>query len=450
MNENNPMNPNEELDSQQRDPIEEEKLEESAFYQAMENTPVESQQPIKIEQVEPEAQSVPVGKKLNFKTVFVSLLVVMLVSASTYTIGYYRGQIGISDEDLIKRIDLLMGDVKDQTVKESVYALMQENPENFEVSALSFSSVYEGIKPSVVGITSKSTYLDWFNVQRTKGGTGSGVIIDENNDVFYIVTNQHVIEGADEVVIEVADGVAVDAKLIGADAQTDLAVVSIAKKDIDAEVLKTLKPIPVGDSDALKVGEPAIAIGNPLGYNNTLTAGFISAKDRSMKSDQSGVYIQTDAAINPGNSGGALVNSSGELIGINTAKIADSTVEGMGFAIPINVAMPIVKELIDNGSVARPFIGIAGREISDQDASLYDIPMGVMIVDVFENSPAEKAGLRRTDLVIGIDDKKVFKMADITELIKTKKPGDTIELTIIREGKERMAVKVVLGNISNR
>lgn len=410
----------------------------------------EQEHVVTIEPMVETTEQVPVGKKLNLKNVFVSLLVVMLVSASTYTIGYYRGQIGIEDEALLKRLDVLMGDVKSGEVKEAVYALMQENPQDFETALLGYSTVYEGIKSSVVGITSKSTYLDWFNVERTKGGTGSGVIIGETSDTYQILTNQHVIEGADQVVIEVADGVAVDAKLLGADAQTDLAVVSIAKKDISADVIKTLKPIKIGDSDAVKVGEPAVAIGSPLGYNNTLTAGFISAKDRSIKSDQSGIYIQTDAAINPGNSGGALVNSKGELIGINTAKIADSTVEGMGFAIPINVAMPIAQQLIENGSVARPYIGISGREISDQDATLYQIPMGVMIVEVFENSPAEKAGLMRTDLIIGIDSEKVFKMTDITQYIQAKKPGDKIKLTVIREGKTRVEVDVVLGNNAKR
>lgn len=428
----------------------EESVEEIVSVDEISEPENEPEHVVAIEPANEIEQNVPVGKKLNLKSVFVSLLVVMLVSASTYTIGYYRGQIGIEDEALLNRLDALMGDVKSGEVKEAVYSLMQENPKDFESALLGYSTVYEGIKSSVVGITSKSTYLDWFNVERTKGGTGSGVIIGETSDTYQILTNQHVVEGADQVVIEVADGVAVDAKLLGADAQTDLAVVSIAKKDISADVIKTLKPIKIGDSDAVKVGEPAVAIGSPLGYNNTLTAGFISAKDRSIKSDQSGIYIQTDAAINPGNSGGALVNSKGELIGINTAKIADSTVEGMGFAIPINVAMPIANQLIENGSVARPYIGISGREISDQDAALYQIPMGVMIVEVFENSPAEKSGLKRTDLIIGIDSEKVFKMTDITQYIQAKKPGDKIKLTVIREGKTRVEVEVVLGNNSRR
>lgn len=407
-------------------------------------------EPIKIEHEDPEGKKVPVGKKMNFKTVFVSLLVVMLVSTSTYTIGYYRGQIGIEDEALMRRIDSLIGDVKGNEVKESVYAIMQDNPEAFDTNLMGFSTVYEGIKSSVVSITSKSTYYDWFNVERTKGGTGSGVIVGETNDLYYIVTNNHVVEGASEVVIEVADGMAIDAKLIGADKQTDVAVVSIAKKDIDKDVQKTLKPMEIGDSDKVKVGEPAIAIGSPLGYNNTLTAGFISAKDRSIQSDRTGVYIQTDAAINPGNSGGALVNSSGQLIGINTAKIADSTVEGMGFAIPINTVMPIVEELIKTGSVARPFIGIVGKEISTQESSMYEIPMGVMLVEVLENSPAEKAGLQRTDLIIGIDDVKVFKMTDISGYIANKKPGDQVKITFIREGKDKMTTDVVIGNSAGR
>lgn len=456
MNERNSMYDNEFYDDENTvEPVKEDKVKEEPEALAQEEKATfekidDSKEPIQISHEEAVVKKVPVGKKMNFKTVFVSLLVVMLVSTSTYTIGYYRGQIGIEDEALMRRIDSLIGDVKGNEVKESVYAIMQDNPEAFDTNLMGFSTVYEGIKSSVVSITSKSTYYDWFNVERTRGGTGSGVIVGETKDLYYIVTNNHVVEGASEVVIEVADGMAIDAKLIGADKQTDVAVVSIAKKDIDSDVQKTLKPMEIGDSDKVKVGEPAIAIGSPLGYNNTLTAGFVSAKDRSIQSDRTGVYIQTDAAINPGNSGGALVNSSGQLIGINTAKIADSTVEGMGFAIPINTVMPIVEELIKTGSVARPYIGIVGKEISTQESSMYEIPMGVMLVEVLENSPAEKAGLQRTDLIIGIDDVKVFKMSDISGYITNKKPGDKVKITFIREGKDKMTSEVIIGNSASK
>ncbi len=392
------------------------------------------------------AQSVPVGRKLSVRTVFVSLLVVLVLSASTYTVGYYRGQIGIEDEALLNRVDKLIGDVKAENINQSVVAYLQENPDAFDVSPLGFSTVYEGIKSSVVGITKETTYRDWFNVQKTTGGSGSGVIIKDEGDVLYIVTNQHVVDKADKLVVEIADGVVVDAKIVGVDTPSDLAVVSISKADIPKDLVDTLNPIAVGDSDAVKVGDPAVALGNPLGFNNTLTAGFVSATGRSIKSDQSSTYIQTDAAINPGNSGGALVNSKGELIGINTAKIANERVEGVGFAIPSNIMMPIVEEIIENGSVSRPFIGIVGTDVSTQDSALYDIPMGVMIVEVYEGSPAQKAGLQRSDLIVGIDGKKVFGMNDVTDHIKDMKPGDTIELDVVQKGETRVQVKVVLGN----
>lgn len=419
--------------------IEEETLEED-LDQEME------QVNIVIDAVEEAEKAVPIRKKHFFKNVIVSLLVVMALSGSTYTIGYYRGQIGISDEALLKRVDALIGDVESAEIYRSVVAYMQENEVSFDSASAGFSTIYEAISASVVGITSKKTYYDWFNVERTTGGVGSGVVFEESPERLYIVTNQHVIDGASEIVVEIDDGVVVDAEIIGSDAQTDLAVIAIKKSDISSELLKVVKPIKIGDSDALRVGEPAIAIGNPLGYNNTLTAGFISALERTVRSETAVKYIQTDAAINPGNSGGALVNSRGELIGINTIKIADNLVEGMGFAIPSNTMVPIVKELMTTGYVARPFIGIVGVNISDSDSELYNIPMGVMIRQISPNSPAARSDLRVRDIVVGIDDEMVFEMEDITSYISTKKPGDDVVLKVVRDGKERVEIRITLGN----
>lgn len=391
-------------------------------------------------------QVVPVRKKKSWKSVMAFLLILTLVGGSTYTIGYYYGQININEAALEEKIDELLKSNYRSEIYTSVVEYMDEKPGQFGTSETDYSEIYNNVSGSIVGITSKKTYYDWFNVERTQDGSGSGVLISETKDLFYIVTNFHVIEGATEVVVDISDGLIIDAVLVGHDSDTDLAVLTIKKNDIPELMLLTLKPIGVGDSDQLKVGEPAIAIGNPLGYDRTLTAGFISAVDRDIQDENSMKYIQIDAAINPGNSGGALVNRKGELVGINSAKIADTLVEGIGFAIPSNVMMPIVEEIIKNGYVARPFIGIGGVDINEDDSELYEIPMGVMIRYVYENSPAADAGLKEADLIIGIDDVKIYNMADLTEYLGGLKPGDKIEVKIIRNGEEKLVIPVILGN----
>lgn len=419
----------------------------------MNDDPLLNDEPILIEEENGDSQNqftqeqvIPVHKKKRWKQVMAFLLILSLVGGSTYTIGYYYGQINLNEAALDEKIDQLLKSNYRSEIYASVVEYMDEKPEQFGASDMGYSEIYKNVSGSIVGITSKKTYYDWFNIERTTGGSGSGVLISETKDLFYIVTNFHVIEGATEVIVDISDGIVIDAVLVGHDSDTDLAVLSIKKNDIPDLMMTTLKPIAVGDSDELKVGEPAIAIGNPLGYDRTLTAGFVSAVERDVKEENSMKYIQIDAAINPGNSGGALVNRKGELVGINSAKIVDTLVEGIGFAIPSNTMMPIVAELIKTGYVARPFIGIGGVDISEDDSELYEIPMGVMIRYVYENSPAAKAGLKEADLIIEIDNVKIFNMADLTEYLGGLKPGDTIEVKIIRNGEEKLVVPVILGN----
>lgn len=401
---------------------------------------------IEATEMDPQEKDVPVRKKGIFKKVLTMLLVVTMIGGSTYTVGYYMGKISIEDAYIESRVNDIISRDSRAEIYHAVMTYMEENEPFVTEYNQGFSDIYDVITDSVVGITSRKTYYDWFNVQRTTGGAGSGVVIEETSDLFYIVTNYHVVQGATEVVAEFGDGMAVEASLIGYDSDSDIAVLSVNKQSISSELRASVKPIIIGDSDALRVGEPAIALGNPLGYNNTLTAGYISAVERNIRRDNNVKFIQTDAAINPGNSGGALVNRKGELIGINTAKIADETVEGIGFAIPSNTMMPIVRELIDSGFVGRPYIGISGINISEENSELYELPVGVMITEVFANTPAERAGLKPEDIIIGLGNAKIFKMEDLTGIIAKMKPGDTIELKIIRNGTEKLSVNVVLGN----
>lgn len=297
------------------------------------------------------------------------------------------------------------------------------------------------VGPAVVGITNKAYVRDFFNrTQLMERGTGSGVIYDKAG---YIATNNHVVEGASEIIVSLSDGRTVKGKVLGADAVTDLAVVKI-----DADNLSVAT---FGDSDTLQVGEPAIAIGNPLGleFRGSVTAGVISALNRSIEvGERKFNLIQTDAAINPGNSGGALVNADGEVVGINSAKVAVSGVEGIGFAIPINTAKPILQELAERGRVARPYLGasLMDQEIADRYGFEINLHGGIFLVKVVPGSPAAKADIRPGDIILSFNGNKVKTALDLRTALSKCKVGDRAEVTIMRNG-QRESRTVVLEEV---
>ena len=263
-------------------------------------------------------------------------------------------------------------------------------------------------------------------------GTGSGVIYDKAG---YIATNNHVVEGASEIIVSLPDGRTVKGKVLGADAVTDLAVVKI---DADNLTVATF-----GDSDTLQVGEPAIAIGNPLGleFRGSVTAGVISALNRSIEvGERKFNLIQTDAAINPGNSGGALVNADGEVVGINSAKV--------GFAIPINTAKPILQELAERGRVARPYLGasLMDQEIANRYGFEINLHGGIFLVKVVPGSPAAKADIRPGDILLSFNGSKVKTAVDLRTALSKCKVGDRAEVTIMRNG-QRESRTVVLEEV---
>ena len=289
------------------------------------------------------------------------------------------------------------------------------------------------VGPTVVGITNKAVAHDWFNNPVETEGVGSGVIFRKDG---YIVTNNHVISGAKELIVSLPDGRSLKGKLIGADEMTDLAVVKV-----DAKVLPAAS---FGDSDKIVVGEPAIAIGNPMGleFKGSVTSGVISALNRTLDiSDKRVKLLQTDAAINPGNSGGALVNADGEVIGINSAKVAANGVEGMGFAIPINTVQNIINEIMDKGYVARPYLGVSvfDPETAGRYGYQLNIDKGVYIFQLTLNGPCGKAGLQRGDIILKIDGEETNSVSDLRGKIAEKKVGDTVKVTFDRNGKEQSA-----------
>ena len=287
------------------------------------------------------------------------------------------------------------------------------------------------VGPSVVGITNKAVARDWFDNPVETEGVGSGVIFKSDG---YIVTNNHVINGAKELIVSLSDGRTMRGKVIGADEVTDLAVVKIDAKDLPTAAF--------ADSDQIVVGEPAIAIGNPMGleFKGSVTSGVVSALNRTLDNSDSRVkLLQTDAAINPGNSGGALVNADGEVIGINSVKLAASGVEGMGFAIPSNTVQSVIKELMDKGYVARPYLGVSvfDPETAARFGYSLDIDKGVYIFKLVLGGPSDKAGLQRGDIILKADGEEVNSVSDLRAKVSAHKVGDTITLTIDRNDHER-------------
>jgi serine protease Do len=304
----------------------------------------------------------------------------------------------------------------------------------------SISEIAKQVGPSVVGIRMTLTGArPYFGGTDEAQAEGSGVIVSRDG---YIMTNYHVVEYADprngsgrNVTLQVflPDKRQAQAKFVGGDQSNDLAVIKVD--------LNNLPVAELGDSSKLEVGEPAIAIGNPLGmeFAGSVTAGVISALNRTVAvEDKTLNLIQTDAAINPGNSGGALVNSGGQVIGINTIKISVSGVEGLGFAIPINNAKPIIDQLIMFGYVkGRPAIGIAGKEITQDIAQYYNLPLGIYVVEVTPGSGAAKAGLQQGDILVTLDGKEVKTMTDLDAVKKEHKANDTVSVTFIRDGNKK-------------
>ncbi len=301
------------------------------------------------------------------------------------------------------------------------------------------SAVVQKSMSSVVGITTVEI-KDYLYTQQLVSGVGSGIIVDSDG---YILTNSHVISdgNAKEIQVLFEDGEKVNAEVVWVDSYMDLAVLKVNKTNLPVAVL--------GDSDSLMVGELAIAIGNPLGleFQRTVTSGIISGLNRSVQVDDNMVIenlIQTDASINPGNSGGPLLNAKGEVVGINTAKI--SSAEGLGFAIPINTAKPIIEEVIKTGTYQKAYIGIKGVSVEEYEMGLgVDLAAesGVVVLEVQANSPASKAGLQNGDIITKMNDKDIEDMYDLKNSLYSYKPGEKISLEILRNG-EKKTVEVTL------
>ena len=313
--------------------------------------------------------------------------------------------------------------------------------------SMDVTSIVQSAMPSIVAITNKSVQevQNYFSMFSRGGGTqeqevesqGSGIIIGQNDSELLIATNNHVVEGADTLSVCFVDDNACEATVKGTDSDNDLAVIAVKLSDISDDTMSQIKIAEIGDSDQLQVGEQVVAIGNALGYGQSVTTGIVSAVNRQLEdSNSENGFIQTDAAINPGNSGGALLNMQGQVIGINSAKLASTEVEGMGYAIPVSTASPIFEDLMNRqtrtkvSSDQAAALGIKGQTVDSSIAEAYGIPQGVYVAEVEQGSAAEKAGITAGSVITKFDDTTIESMDDLKSRLEYYAAGETVDLVV--------------------
>ena len=320
------------------------------------------------------------------------------------------------------------------------------------------SAVAESVLPSIVSITGtfQTNGYGFFGRESSQEseGSGSGIIVGKDSHYLYIATNNHVVEDATSLAVGFCDDSTVEAEIKGTDSDADLAVVTVDLSKIKSSTLEGIKIITMGDSDKLNVGEQAIAIGNALGYGQSVTAGYISALNREVQlTDKTMTLIQTDAAINPGNSGGALLDGEGKLMGINTVKYSSEEVEGMGYAIPINTAKPIIESLINEETIPeskQAYLGITGGDMTEDMANAYGMPTGIYVSEIQQNSPAQKAGMQAGDVIVEFDGSSVTTMENLQNKLEKKSAGTKVTIKVKRQSQmgeyKDVTLNVTLGS----
>ena len=324
------------------------------------------------------------------------------------------------------------------------------------------ATIAKNAMPSIVSITNMSVQ----EVQSFFGGTqqqestnvGSGIIIGQTDSELLILTNNHVVEGNEKLTVSFVDNESVEANVKGTDSTKDLAVVAVKISDVKDSTMDKIAVATMGDSSKLEVGEQVVAIGNALGYGQSVTSGIVSATERTLDGYEGGTLLQTDAAINPGNSGGALLNSNGEVIGINTAKVATDSVEGMGYAIPISDASDTIQNLMNQvtktkvSEAEQGYLGIQGVDVSDESAKMYNMPTGVYISDVVKNGGAQQAGLTKGSVITGLEGTTISDMNSLKEQLQYYRVGDKVKVTVQVPGNNgeytEKTVEVTLGSKS--
>lgn len=391
------------------------------------------------------------------KTVTIAMVFGLVAGASGSAVLKLNG-VTAGSYDVLQDDDDSDEEENKDTVTNNSGSLQQTNTNvSTSVAIMDVSDIVENVMPSVVAIsnTSEVTYQSFWGQTYTQESesAGTGVIVSQDKHYIYIATNNHVVADADKLTVQFSDGSVVEAEIKGTVASKDLAVIKVKMSDISNETLGVISVATLGDSNALEVGEAAIAIGNALGYGQSVTTGVISATGRSVTVTDSstGSYvvnnnlIQTDAAINPGNSGGALLNAKGEVIGINSVKYSDTSVEGIGYAIPINDAMLIIDKLINGEKIDESQSGYLGIQGSDSS-------LGAYVRSVFSGSAAEAAGIQAGDIIIEFEGTEIATMSQLKELLSYYPAGDEVNFVILRpQGEDEyieLEVTVVLGDSS--
>lgn len=372
-----------------------------------------------------------------------------VVAPAQSTTAQAADQLENAAEDVNKAASDIAGAQKDGTIENTNTAAESI------MTVTDVTAVVKKVMPSVVSITNMYSERDFYGQTRENEASGSGIIVGENDTEMLLVTNYHVIGGADTLMVQFIDGEQVEAYVKGSNSKTDLAVLAVQREDIKDSTMEAITVAKLGDSDSLEVGEPAIAIGNALGYGQSVTTGVISAVNREIEMDGiTGTFIQTDAAINPGNSGGALLNMKGEVIGINSNKIGGAVIEGMGYAIPISSAQPIMEDLMTKTTKIRVeegkqgSIGISGVNVTEEVSSAYNMPQGVYVSQVYPGTAAANAGIVKGDIITVFDGTEITDMQELKNLLEYYAAGTSVEMTVMQgspNGYQEKNVTLVLG-----
>ncbi len=403
-------------------------------------------------------------KKGGFRKVLLSmglgLLFGLFAGAGFYVVQFGLEQISQTEEQGAGLTD--DGEDAQTGLPEGLADAWMQNVKNITYVNTDISNVVEDVMPAMVSIVNNYTQTGttfWGQQYSQQGASsGSGIIVAENESELLIVSNNHVVQGMDTLEVTFIDGSVAQAYIKGTDAEMDLAVIAVPLENLSQETKSAITIATMGDSDDLKLGTPVIAIGNALGYGQSVTSGIISALNRevTMEDGTVGTFIQTDTAINPGNSGGALLNINGEVIGINSNKIASSQVEGMGYAIPISSASPIIADLLERQTRTEKvaaeeagYMGIEMQDVTDEIAAMLGIPQGVFVINVQEGTAAQQAGIQHGDIIIKFDGQRVSTRSELKQLVGYYRAGETLKVTVKRfaDGRyEDVELEVTLGS----
>lgn len=417
------------------------------------------------------------GEEVSFKkkrrwgrgiSIILAFAILLGVSGGTgFFLGHRFSENNGGEQPLLSVTETLVNEASSEEVvaeplkNKTSIAKTTEDMEGVKVTHTDVSAVVEHAMPAIVSVSNDFDVVGNFFGQtysQKEGGSGSGIIIGQNKEEILIVTNNHVSavkKGGEnqKLTVTFVDGTTAETTVKGAEVSSDLAVISVKVKDLSKETLQKIRVATLGNSDKMKVGQMVVAIGNALGYGQSTTVGYVSALNREVRGEDFTMnLLQTDAAINPGNSGGALLNTKGEVIGINTIKYASTRVEGMGFAIPITTAIPIINDLMNREVISeseQSYLGIMGQDVNESHKEIYGMPVGIYVVEVTKNSPAFKAGLKMGNIITEFNGYKIKTMKELQDRLASIKAGKTVTLVVqVNKNGEYVAEKkqVTLGH----